>query len=395
MAIFYPNDILTPTFLTGAIENRPTKEAIRQSYVGSKWLPFRDVDERKLSWDVMYSENNLAGVYGPKGQAIPGDDVLFSTVFANLIDVKASRHLDPTIVQQIRDPGMPAVYKAGGASHTVKSLQQRISRHVRERIAWCDDAVDSQIEYFAMQGLQGSIVWPPLDDSGTAISVPMPHWNADMAVSVTFPLPALQNQAASTLAGYDAGSGARSGGGFAWTNSSANPILDLEVINEYMVRTLGVNLRGGTIIMSETVLSRMAFLPNVIRWVAATDYSQDGAREFIDVGRIKSLIQSRLGWTIETYDAQWTFRTHVPTQKPTITRVSYMTEGKVLIFPPGGPVGNMATTWQETDTGAWKTGKLAWDYRAPKPPFEVEVGVNLVGWPIFEHYDWFVLDSFS
>ena len=388
----YPNDLLTPTFLTGAIESRPTKAAIRQNYRGMALLPLLEVDERRLSWDVMHSENNLAGIYGPKGQAVPGDDVLFSTVFANLVDVKASRNLDPTIVQIIRDAGMPAVYKSGGSAHTVKALQARIRRHVSERLAWCDDAVDANLEYFAMQALsEGSISWPPTDNDGNTISPAMPHWNAEMEVAVTFPLPANQSQNASSLTGWDS----RTGGGVNWKNSSADPIKDLEVINEYMRKQTGVTLRGGRIIMSEVVLSHIAFLPNVLRWVVGTDYSQDGGRQFIDTEQLKALIKTRLGWTVETYDAQWTYRTHNVGTKPTISRIDFLKEGKVVILPPGEPVGRMATTWQETESGSWVQGKMAWSYRTPKPPFEQEVGVNIVAFPIFQHYDWFVLDAYN
>lgn len=389
----YPNDMLTPTFLTGAIQARPTREAIRQGYNHERLLPFMDVDERELTWDVMYSENNLAGVYGPKGQAVPGDDVLFDQAFANLVDVKASRNLDPSIVQKIRDAGMPAVYKAGGSSNVIKALQSRIRDHISKRLGWCDDAVDSQLEYFTWQALStGSIVWPPVDNNGNAISNPMPHWNANMTFTVNFPLPANQNQNASALVGHNSEAGTQ----VAWnTVGTANPIKDLEVISRLMKHSLGITLRGGTIYMSDVVLGYMAQTTNILRWIVGTQYNQNDSRQFIDQGTLKQFIQTRTGFNIETYDSQWTYRTHNPGTKPTITQIDFLKEGTVVIVPPGGPVGRMATTYQETESGAWTTGKMAWSFRAPKPPYEQEVGVNIVAFPVFEHYDWFILQAFS
>ncbi|MBD3284650.1 hypothetical protein GF395_04390, partial [Candidatus Uhrbacteria bacterium] len=231
----YPNDLLHPTFLMGAIQERPERAAIRQGYIGSQFLPTKEVPERRLTWDSMVAENNLAGFYSSKGHAIPGEDTLFSTHFANLADVKASRYLDPDIVGKVRDPGMLAAYKAAGDSFTIKGIAQRVQAHVRDNLAWCDDAVDAQMEYMVLSALVGTLEWPPKDSDGNVISDPMPHWNPEQEITVNFPLKSEFVQDASTLSGYDS----RSGGGAVWTDSSADPILDLEVIAELMVEEKG------------------------------------------------------------------------------------------------------------------------------------------------------------
>ena len=91
MAI-YPNDMLTPTFLMGAIQERPERNAIKQNYIGEKLFPRKDVSERRLMWDSLVSENNLAGFYAPKGQAVPGSDLMFATHFADLLDLLVHRN---------------------------------------------------------------------------------------------------------------------------------------------------------------------------------------------------------------------------------------------------------------------------------------------------------------
>lgn len=387
-----PNQMLQPAFLTGAVQEKPSKEAIRQSYRALTLLPWEDVPERQVLWDVIYSENNLAGFYAPDGMAIPGDEVLFTSMMTNLIDVKAARNLDSWAVQQLRDAGMPRVYKAGGSSNTVQGMQGRLRDHINKRLAWCNEVVDAQIEYIGMHALQGTVVWPPVDQDGNAISVPMPHWNADMTITVPFNLPAAQNQNASTLTGWQSATG----GGAAWTNhTTGDPIKDLMLINQYMIKTKGVSMRGGRLIMSQVVVDHMAQCANVLKWLVGTDYTQTGTREFIDEDTLKAIIKTRTGYTIETYDAQWTYRTKVPHTKPTIQRVDFMKEGKVLILPQGETVGTMMDTQLENMDGSWVYRKMGWSHRADLPPFPIQLGVNATAWPKFTQYDHFVLDAYA
>ena len=392
----YPNDLLTPAYLVAAVNDRPSKESIKQQYMGLDLMPFEEVPERQVVYDVVYSENNLAGVYDPRGQAIPGDDVLFGSMVANLVDIKASRHLESWAVQQVRDPGMPYVYQNGGSAHAIKGMQQRLKDHINQNIAWCNDAVDAQIEYFAMHALQGTITWPPTKADGSAITGldRMPHWNYDVTLSISMGLPANQNQAASTLSGYSSASG----GGYAWSDhTNSNPILDLEVINEYMAKTFGIQMRGGKVLMDSTVLRHMSQCSNVIDWFVGSNKEQNDARRFADQGALRSILKTNLGWDIVEYNAQWTYRTPSPGTKSTVNRVNFLKEGKIIIIPPGGNVGTMMTAPQESSPGgSWVYGKMGWQWQDPKPPYDVEVGINCVCWPTFRHnVDWFVFDTLS
>lgn len=393
----YPNDMLSPMFLMGAVQKRPTREAIKQNYMGLSFFPFKEVPERKLTWDVVYSENNLAGFYDPKGQAIPGDDMLFSQAFANLIDIKASRHLDPDIANGIRSAGALALYRAGTNDPFLKARQANERQHLQDRIAWCDDAVDAQIEYMAMQAAStGQILWPPRDQNGAVISPAMPHWNADMPLAIVFPMESWKKQSASGLAGWNGRVNGSTGGRLPWTDRSADIIEDMEIIAELFLRQTGLSMRGGTVTMSEMMLSRLAFNTTVINWVAGSTKEQPGARQYVDVTELKNLITTRLGWNIQTYDAQWTFRTSVAGTKPTVNRVSFMNPNKVIFKPAGvSNLGSMATTYLRRADGTYASGKYPWSYETPKPPHEIEVGVNIVAFPIVDsgNYDWFILDA--
>lgn len=386
-----PNDMLTAAYLIGAVNARPSREAIRQQYQGLSLLPWQEVPERNVIVDVMYSENNLAGFSDPRGQAIPGDDMLFSSMVSSLIDIKASRTLESWSIQQLRDAGMTAVYKAGGGSNTIQGMQGRLKDHINKALAWCNDAIDSQIEYIAMQALQGSVVWPPLDNTGSTIASPMPHWNSNMALNVPFPLPANQVQNATTLTGYNG----RTGAGKNWKDADATPFDDLDIINEYMLKTFGINMRGGKMVMSSVTLNYLTRNTSIVNWLAGKNFEQPGARQFADLASLQNAITTQFGWTIQTYDSQWTYRSNNPGTKPTIQRIDFLKEGKVLIFPAGGPVGQMMTTQIEATDGSWVFGKMGWSYRNPTPPFDITLGVNATAWPRFDYYDWFVLDAYA
>lgn len=378
----YPNDMLSPTFLMGAIQERPERNAIRQSYIGETLFPRKDVPERRLMWDSLVSENNLAGFYSVKGQAVPGSDLMFATHFADLIDIKASRYLDSDLVAKLRDPGMPAVITGANGSGMYRGIAERVNAHLRDSLAWCDDAVDAQLEYMALSAITGSLVWPPKSAAGASIADAMPHWNPEMELTINFPLNSNFKQSASTLVGYNG----RTGGGYAWTNANADPIKDLEVIAEYMVEETGIDPYGAKIIMSRSTLSRIAFLPNILRWltgITSSTLNAESTPEYADVSAVKNFIQTRLGYEIVTYDAQWTYRElNKATGVETVKRVKFLPEGKITILPKQFNVGYMAQAPHETQAGTWVTGKAPWVWAGDKPPIQREMGVNVVAFPI-------------
>lgn len=400
-----PNDMLSPTFLMGAIETRPDRNAIRQSYIGDTLFPRREVPERRLMWDSMVSENNLAGFYSPKGNAVPGSDLMFATHFADLVDIKASRYLDADILMNVRDAGFPAVVKNAGDSFAVRTIEQRVRQHISESLAWCEDAVDAQLEYMAVQAMTGSITWPPKDANGNTITDPMPHWNPQEELTVTFPLQASFVQDASTLTGYNS----RVGGGAAWNdpNNNPDPILDLEVIAELMVEETGINPYGARIIMSRSTLSQIAFLPNVLRWlvgytpVGGTGGSSalfaQGAPQYADVQSVKNFIQTRIGYDIVLYDAQWTYRTlNTTTGVEEVHRVKFLPEGKIIIIPKDANPGFMAVAPHEIPGRGFVSGKAPWYWESDKPPVIREMGVNVVAFPVLVYTnEIFVLDTYA
>jgi hypothetical protein len=387
----YPNNMLEPTYLIGAVNDKPSAEAIKGQYKGLTLFPWEETPERQFIWDVMYSENNLAGVYDERGDAIPGDEMLFSSMIGNLIDIKASRTLDSWTTRALRDAGMPAVYKgAAGGSFLMSSIEAHMKKNINKCIADNNNRIDSQLEYFAMQALQGSVQWPPVDNTGAAIATPMESWNYKMNFNVPFGIPALQNQNVTTLVGYNSAVG----GAALWSDhTNANPILDLDVIDEYMAKTKGVTMRGGTILMDSTTLRHLAQCTNVLHWLVGTYYSQPSAPQMADPNEIRTAIKTKLGWNIEVYNAQWTFRGNNPGGKPTVQRVDFLKPGYIVVLPNGSKsVGTMMTTALESEPGGkWLYGKVPWSYQNQKRPYDIQLGIDATAWPRYSSYDHFIL----
>lgn len=382
MATEYPNP-LSRAFLQEVVEQRPDEMAIRKNYIGSTLLPFEDVDEYQLTWDTVKAENGLAGIYAIRGRPVPGSDRLFEQMFARVQHVMATRIVDPYSVMVLRDPGM-----VGVRSRAESSARERSLRKIRESIEWCDDRIDTTIEYMIMNTLQGSITWPPTDADGAAITEVAPEWG-EASFTMTFPLRSTFNQAATTLVGYDSRAGAQ----VAWNDTSASPIKDLEVIAELIWRTTGLPARGSTIICSASVLSYLAFNTEFVNRITGTE---SGIR-FLDIGALKEFIATNLGFKFLEYDAMWTYRTSVGSDAgPTISSVPFLPAGRCIILPPGEDFGTFATAPAPGQDDAFDTGKYVWVAKDEEPPFETRLGEGIIGFPMPKRIDSvFVFDAWS
>jgi len=393
MAPLYPNDVLTPAFLTGVIDERPdvAASAQRRQYIGSEFFPYKEVYARHLAWDKTANENNLAGFYGNKARAIVGQDISFGSAFADLQDILASRSLDADIIDVMRDPGMSYLFtNEGNAPFVVKAAKARFLDHLQKRIAWCDDALAAQEEYMQMQALQGTLTWPPVDANGAAIPNPMPHWNYKQLISLAFPLLAEFQQAATTLTGHNA----RPGTGVAWNAVGSNIIQDLEVISQYMLNFRGVPTQNLEAIMSSNILSYQAFNTTFLQWVRGAFYTDVNERLW-DVPAIKKVLETKLGFSIRTYDAMWTYWED-PDAAPTgISYAKFLPEGTVIIHPKGQPLGYMANMYHVDGSGNFVFGRYGWSHTDDEPPIETRVGFGKVAFPIMEHPETiFVLDAY-
>jgi len=376
----HPNP-LSKVFLTGVIESRPDHQAWRAYYKGLSLFTPDEVAGYKLAWDVVMSENNLAGIYAINGRPIPGSEMLFAERFQEVKNVMSSRVIHPSDVMILREPGTPAV---GTQSWNMKAeAQKKLVKNVNA----CDDEVDAQVEYLCMGALQGQIVWPPVAADGTAIAVPMPQWG-NVQLTINFPIRTVFNQDATTLVGYSA----RNGTQVLWTDYvNSDPLFDLEVISELISETLGIDAHGSRILMGHSLLSHLCFNESIISWIKGTE----AGVKMVDVSELQNFVQTRLGYTIEEYNARWTYRTGSDAQAgPTVNSVPFMNGMRMIIIPPNTDLGYYAMA--PSPDGLYKPGKYNWMAQDQEPPWETRVGEGLVGFPVFQRADQvFIFDANS
>jgi len=376
----HPNP-LSLKFLTGVVESRPDRKAWRSQYIGTKLLPMRDVGGYELTWDVVQSENKLAGIYAINGRPIPGSDILFEQRYAEVQNIMYSRVVHPTDVAYMREAGEIAVSRTG------KALLQASQNKLRRLISECDDSVDATVEYMILRAMQGNIYWPPLDADGNPITDLQPEWG-NVSIRIDYPLRAAFNQAVTTLTGYES----RTGGGVVWsTTATSNPILDLEVIAHYMAMTIGMNAHNSTIVMSSEIMSYLSQNEEIISWLKGTERGTN----FVAPADLMEYIKAKIGYQIMIYDAQWTYRSNEDAATgPTINAIPFLDRGNILIIPNGADLGYFAVA--PSPDGKYKPGKYQWMGEDKEPPWETRVGEGLVGLPVPEHWDsMFVLDVLS
>lgn len=375
----HPNP-LSLKFVTGVVESRPDRAAWRDQYIGKGLIPPRDVGGYELTWDVVQSENGLAGVYAINGRPIPGSDMLFEQRYAEVQNIMASRVIHPTDVIRLREAGELAVSKTG------KALAEASQRKLRERIEWCDDVVDATTEYFIMRSLQGNITWPPNDSDGNAITDLMPEWG-NVQIQIDYPLRNVFKQNASTLTGYES----RAGGGYNWKHDDADPVKDLEVIAQYIIELTGLDAHNSTIYMPSSVMSYLGENAAIIAWIKGTEKGTN----MIARKDLMDYIETKIGYKIKFYDARWTYRTNIDSADgPTINSIPFLDTGKILIIPNSADPGYLAMA--PSPDGKYRPGKYNWMVSDQEPPWETRVGEGQVCLPIPIYYDsLFVLDVYS
>lgn len=394
---------LTPVFLWRLVEKRPNdgKRGFRQRYLSPEMAPFENVWTRKVLVQRSKEQNPLAGFYSEKGEALPATDIGYDQMLMGLQDIKATRYLDPDLYSEIVEIGELAV---GTSANTqiFKRKSATVLKKLNSFMAFCDDQVDTSMEYLFMHALQGQIDWPPTNDTGAAIANPPDYWNGHNYIgSWPYPIEANKNQAITTLTDYEGnnpGASIRT----AWNDTSADILGAIRTIKELMLELYATDLTGGTMIMPTTLYNDFLTNTGILNWVAGANKEQEGARRFMSDEELKTVLRSFHDINIRRYDSFWTYETAPtsPHQDTTTTKVKFLKPGKVIFIPPGGVNCKMGTVPLKTGPGAsatWRPGKFAWTYEAPKPTYPIQVGVNVVAWPLFEdgHYDWFILDALN
>lgn len=374
------------------LEERPTKPAIQQGYIGSRFFPTKPVYDYELTWDLVKSANHLAGLYSHDGVPIPGRDPDYETYVADVMHAMASRMISRNVVLKLRQAGELSTH-----STLERGIMAKLRSHVGEKLAACEDEIDAIKEYLCLNMLQGSITWPPQTWAGAAIS-PAPSYWGNVTFTMSTGYPSWAEQDATSLVGWDSRAGAQK----VWSDTTdGDPVKDLEVIAENIEERTGLSMVGATILMNRTLLSKMAFNANILRWIRGDNGPADASsQQYIDVGALKNFIKTKLGYTIELYDAQWTYDSGLDSASgPTETRIKFLKPGRVLIIPRGVTGAGVSYYATAPDMGApdgQQPGRYTWSWEEDRPPWKVEVGAGLHGFPILRQPEGiFVLDALS
>jgi hypothetical protein len=214
----------------------------------------------------------------------------------------------------------------------------------------------------------------------------MPEWNADEKIDIDFPFYSNFVQDIVTLEGVPASPGLanRQGTQKTWLDADADPRYDLEVIADMMLEEKGVDAEGATLLMSRKAMSYIAFLASIQRWVTGTNYEQSGdVKNFADLGKVKTWVETNLGYKIQLYDAKWTYIDGVNADgSENIRSVRFIPANKMIVIPPGEKVGVMAQAPHETQGGKFVHGQTVYVQRQPVEPYEREMGISNVIWPL-------------
>ena len=386
----YPNPF-SRVWMDTVIKENPTREALRQQYIGLEFFPMKRVWEYQVVWDIMLSGNRMAGIYAHDGTPIPGQGYDFKSMMSDVMHIMASRTINPNTVLQLRQMGELSVHNTLMTSH-----RQRLLAEIAKKIGECQDRVESVIEYLCMQTLQGSITWPPKDDDGNVIANAPAAWG-NVSFTLDLGFRSGFNQDATTLTGWQS----EAGGQKVWSDTTnATPRHDLDLINTYYQETTGIPMEGATILMSRTMLRYLGKNAELLKWVHDTT-NGSYAPNFLDPTALERVFQTELGYNIRTYDAIWTYQSNIGNTSGPVTenQVRFWPRGKIAIIPKGVLGGGNASFAVAPDIGApngENLGLYSWSTGKDEPPWTRSVGCGIHGFPMLKSStEIFILSALS
>ena len=383
------NLYLHRTFLAEIMNERPdkSKEGYRQSFIWREFLDWRDFGTRNVLMQRAKTQNQLAGLYGPQGTALPRPRIGAEQWLSTMMDVKAYDFVDPDIV---RDDIALGELLVTNSLETVagRALRAKVREYIERAMAMNEDVVDNTLEYLTIGALKNSIVWPPVDNAGNAISPPPVYWNADVSGTWQVGLPTDLNQDIAALVDKD-GNAATADQRKYWSDTTADIIGALDVVDQICIEKYAFSIAGGTIIARSTLI-RNNIIKNadILNFLRGNDNTQPGARGFITPRQLELVFPDAMGYTFRPYDAFWTWETPAKNADYTSNTVFYLNPNEIIIIPPGGVQGWMGTAPLEREDGDWQPGMMPWLYKDPRPNFRREMGVHATAWPIFARTEW-------
>lgn len=376
---------LTNLFVWQVIQQRDPEKSLSKNYLYPSLFPVESVAEDTVTWEIMREQNPLAGVFSQEGRPLPAGDITHEQAFASVARIMAGRVLNEQAVKELRGMADLAPLDVTPGTATLQAVRARHEAKIARDILACDNQIEAQLEYLATQAMQGEIVWPPVDETGTPILArPEPYWGR-AKLNITLPFASGYKSTYATLTG---------GGGIAWNSSTAKIVQDLDAIRNIILETTGEDAVSLTMIMSNTDFRMLAKNTELLGLMRGNGTLPTNIVTRNDVLKVLS---EMLDITVRIYDQKWTYvATNSMTAPAVIQKVRFLRLGRTIIYPSSlGRMGITATSPAKGPDSAWRPGKFTWFHDNDVPPFTTEVGVGMNAFPLMQRMDQvFVFDMY-
>lgn|SRR5574337_149702 len=330
MALPLPAFLQQPQ-LQGLVSSYP----IDTNYIGSRWFPSADVASDEVLLNIEVPENPIAPFVTIDGTAPRDQEELITQIRASVAYIRFKKVFKESELRifGLRDGNMPTL-----VGQMQAEAQAKILRHIARLRA----AVDSRMEWMAINALTGAITY---DDQRVKFSVNFPGIYTGGSTSFT-----------------------------KWDQAGADPISDVERWMEEMALVTGE--QPSVIVGSRTVFRKMAGVTKF--QTLATLFARAGnAATTITGGMVKGLLADYLGLEVVPYDARITDRSYDASGVPSISK-SNILDAKHILLLPASAVGTMQTSPNPIDFGA--TGLYSWTEQE-QDPWIVSTGVGINAFP--------------
>lgn len=338
-------DFMNPMLWTGIVQDLP----IPKNYIGTQFLPFRDIPSDKLQWDIFKNENPVAPFVAIDAESPRMEEEIITSAFAEIAYIRFKRAFYEHDLRIIREFGQGPNFDAnqpGAMGLMAKAARDRITRSAVR----LSDSVDARIEWMCINSLLGSLTVTP-------------NAYSNVSINLTYPV-----QTVTPNYGL-------------WSDTAnSDPIRDISdwfVDLTYDLVTMIAGRKVFSYLERNANLRRQLFVGAGI--TAATLPSLITRRS------LETFVEAELGLNSVFYDARYTTRTDTGTGV-TLAYNKFLPDNKV-IFLPEEKVGYTGTA--PAPQNNYQTGKFAWteDPNAPgakKDPWVYELGVGFYGLPVLE-----------
>lgn len=337
------------------------------NHIGLSIAPFLSVESDDVIFSYMPLETDgLAPARAEDAEAeMATKDDTVGTGRASIIDWAIKDHYDPSDVTRYREFARLAELAAGGGSFplTIGRMTEDFPAKMARDTALRRRKLDNRLEWLIMTGLvTGAIAYN----------------DGKIKFSVDYGRPSNQTNAAPT--------------GAVWSSTSADPINDILVMQEYMRNTYGITSMNRAIASRKVIRNIM----NSDRFAARSGLAAGTGRNPIDPNYLidgwgyqaaLAVVERATGVQIREYDAVYRTRAIGSTA---VVNNRFMDENTILFLPSDSDINEMSdgqmgfgkTLTSPHAEGNFTSGFYEWE-RDTVDPWSHDVGTGIKAFPVF------------